>query len=908
MEKFTFFLSNSLSLRMLRSNAGIWMKTCTACLVLGILLFPFTTVYGQSGSLSQIRNGDGQVHQGVLDTCGKCWVNGNAGSSNAHYTEGMSIAYRSLLTGLTPNRYYEYEIGFDTYHSAMAIDYLTHFQRLEPHGPFGHPAEVIRPLIFLSGSTEYTMRVVAGGVDTLGFPAPSPSGITSGAFNKDGTPRDVSNQARTSFLALPAAQRVMTIYNGDLINICYIQENPIVIGGADAESRMRVRFKALSDSVVLAWGGHIASRLDWGYFQKSGKLVPLSAAGISGSPYHMRQKAFYEVSSTKVAGVCDPGTFTTLFSGFGNQDRSLSAAAVIPPPECPTVTSKTQCYQDSSFSFSIASPVSGVTYTWSFGANTIGAVFSGSNVGNSVTVIAHPGPDTAGVNDGGSFTLNITASQNGIDQSCPGVATGTLVDVDVTASAFSTSIDLSVKDTTHLFSTPSGGTTPYTFLWKALEPGSSFSSATAQNPVVTVPHSAGTYTYRVIVTDANSCKDSATVQIVVGAQTPPCGVSGPNLVCPSSTHTYVYDPDGNGTVNRIPTNFTASWSLINNTAGAILTVLTDSTVSVQAGTSCNKSYTVKLTLTSNSGLISTSCDTTVSVNVSKLPTITCPGDPGNFSCIADVPAPPTSQAALKTFFTDAGGTIDGDCGLTLSYRDDTTAQNCFAYIQRTWTVTDSCGNAASCAQVIKVVDRTAPSVTCTANPAPVPCGQSIPVPSASDNCGTVTSFFRDNPANAAANRQPLTRTWTFVDASGNTTTCVQNITFAACPNVLNTSTTKVNTASTTIATNGTSNTLKSVVRENVKTPQVQAFPNPYFSSINFKVVSPVTGQASLEIYDLIGRRLAVVYQGVLEAGVSKSISYKVPLANRVPLIYKLNVGGNSSRGKLMPDKGLTPEP
>ena len=54
---------------------------------------------------------------------------------------------------------------------------------------------------------------------------------------------------------------------------------------------------------MLAWGGHIATRQDWG--------AGNSAVAISGSPYHTR--------------------LIDLDGSGGNQDRSLSADAVIFP-------------------------------------------------------------------------------------------------------------------------------------------------------------------------------------------------------------------------------------------------------------------------------------------------------------------------------------------------------------------------------------------------------------------------------------------------------------------------------------------------------------------------------------------------------------------------------------------------
>ena len=99
---------------------------------------------------------------------------------------------------------------------------------------------------------------------------------------------------------------------GQITNIQYA--TPLAdLTVAQSEQRIIVTFTTgTGGSAVLAWGGHIANRQDWG-FTTAG--VPLSAGGISGSPYHMR-------------------LINWELGNLGNQDRSLSAAAVIPPPGC----------------------------------------------------------------------------------------------------------------------------------------------------------------------------------------------------------------------------------------------------------------------------------------------------------------------------------------------------------------------------------------------------------------------------------------------------------------------------------------------------------------------------------------------------------------------------------------------
>ncbi len=81
---------------------------------------------------------------------------------------------------------------------------------------------------------------------------------------------------------------------------------------------------------------------------------------------------------------------------------------------------------------------------------------------------------------------------------------------------------------------------------------------------------------------------------------------------------------------------------------------------------------------------------------------------------------------------------------------------------------------------------------------------------------------------------------------------------------------------------------------------VNAYPNPYNTEVNFNLLSPVAGQASLEIYDMVGRRLAIVYTGRIDANVARNAKYLVPATLRAALVYKFSVGGKSTVGKLLP--------
>jgi hypothetical protein len=83
---------------------------------------------------------------------------------------------------------------------------------------------------------------------------------------------------------------------------------------------------------------------------------------------------------------------------------------------------------------------------------------------------------------------------------------------------------------------------------------------------------------------------------------------------------------------------------------------------------------------------------------------------------------------------------------------------------------------------------------------------------------------------------------------------------------------------------------------------VKAYPNPYQDKVNFIFTSPVSGTALLEVYDMLGNKLAIVYQGKVDAGVEHTILYNVPAGDRVTLIYKLSVGDKTSHAMLLPGK------
>src|SRR4029079_17122762 len=96
-------------------------------------------------------------------------------------------------------------------------------------------------------------------------------------------------QPQTSFSALPPAERQIWIYNGTITGLSYVHNgdpppNPNYgdLNASQSATRMTISFTAntATDPIVISWGGHIASSVDWGAGEAAG--------GINGSPYHTR--------------------------------------------------------------------------------------------------------------------------------------------------------------------------------------------------------------------------------------------------------------------------------------------------------------------------------------------------------------------------------------------------------------------------------------------------------------------------------------------------------------------------------------------------------------------------------------------------------------------------------------------
>ncbi|MFL5741115.1 MAG: HYR domain-containing protein [Flavisolibacter sp.] len=188
--------------------------------------------------------------------------------------------------------------------------------------------------------------------------------------------------------------------------------------------------------------------------------------------------------------------------------------------------------------------------------------------------------------------------------------------------------------------------------------------------------------------------------------------------------------------------------------------------------------TITWTATDASGNTST-CTQKINVADHELPAITCPA---NLSQDADA----GSCGAIIIVATPAA---TDNCGAPVvsSHRSDGLGPNApypIGVTTITWTATDAAGNTKSCSQTITVRDNEAPVINCgtaivvSTDPGRCAASLSVPVPTATDNCGTpaVTGVRSDGQAlTAPYPTGSTTITWTATDASGKTSSCTQTV-------------------------------------------------------------------------------------------------------------------------------------
>jgi hypothetical protein len=211
------------------------------------------------------------------------WVNGNIGASKAVYFEGDSLPYRLTFDNLSAGAH-NVIVEWDTTKAGKhALDYLTSFDRT---------VTTADPCAGVSGCSGPPNLFAIPKDPQVDDGAGSPVSQIAGSFAMYG--------ATITSVGAPAS--VGNTSCAGLTSGAYCYSTGFGFTG-DKSAAIQINFTTSIPNPVLAWAGHISTRVDWGFDS--------SAISVPGSPYHTR--------------------LIDLDGAGGNQDRSLSAEAVIFP-------------------------------------------------------------------------------------------------------------------------------------------------------------------------------------------------------------------------------------------------------------------------------------------------------------------------------------------------------------------------------------------------------------------------------------------------------------------------------------------------------------------------------------------------------------------------------------------------
>jgi gliding motility-associated-like protein len=187
---------------------------------------------------------------------------------------------------------------------------------------------------------------------------------------------------------------------------------------------------------------------------------------------------------------------------------------------------------------------------------------------------------------------------------------------------------------------------------------------------------------------------------------------------------------------------------------------------VSNGLACPETITRSWSITDDCGN-STQVDQVITVHDTQAPVLAAAPVDASYQCIGDVPA-----------MSGLGWTDNCDGAGTVAGTEVSDGLSCPETITRTWTYTDACGNTATETQVITVNDTQAPVFNAPPANVTVECIGDVPAMTDlgwTDNCDGSGMVTGTDASDGLSCPETITRTWTYTDACGNTSTVTQTI-------------------------------------------------------------------------------------------------------------------------------------
>jgi hypothetical protein len=334
--------------------------------------------------------------------------------------------------------------------------------------------------------------------------------------------------------------------------------------------------------------------------------------------------------------------------------------------------------------------------------------------------------------------------------------------------------------------TGNGGTAPYTFTYN-INGGLSqtlTTFGTSNTAIVFAPTaSLGSYTYSLTnVVDSTGCeRDLNSATTVVVRPLPAIFISGDSPICAGSS--------GNIYTSIAAMN-TYAWSISGN--GTIPGASNGMNVDITTGNTCGNPFTLYLDVTDEYGC-SSFTEESFMVDDNIAPEIlTCPPDKTisgtDVTAISPLLYSETPITITHTEYGSEGGNATDNCGIEYYSYSDTQSGTSPILVERTFTLTDRCGNNTTCTQVITII--VPPSITCfdpqsvnadagfctaVVNPQEPIVNAGAPITWTWVMSGATTGSGTGAIGNYTFNVGVTTITWTATNISG-TDVCVQTIT------------------------------------------------------------------------------------------------------------------------------------
>jgi hypothetical protein len=84
--------------------------------------------------------------------------------------------------------------------------------------------------------------------------------------------------------------------------------------------------------------------------------------------------------------------------------------------------------------------------------------------------------------------------------------------------------------------------------------------------------------------------------------------------------------------------------------------------------------------------------------------------------------------------------------------------------------------------------------------------------------------------------------------------------------------------------------------------EVRAYPNPFTERVRFDFVSPESADAQIDIYDMTGRKIATVFKGHIEEGVTNTVEFIPRTIEGGMYTYRATLGTKVFTGKVLRNK------